>query len=161
MTNDCDDLADQIMMHAIYRGREGSAITSDAREDHEYIVAQEAAEAIWSAGWRKKPSREAVESHLEQMEFHWSQPWAGDVLDAVLALLDGHSRTGASMSEPLKVNKFGLPSEPGGYADKFGNPWVFDGVEWFVGLNDLPDEQNDPAGYPIPPMRRLVPEGGA
>jgi hypothetical protein len=58
------------------------------------LDAECAADVVWAAGWRKKPSREAVESHLEQMEFHWSEPWAGDVLDAILALLDGPTENG-------------------------------------------------------------------
>lgn len=47
------------------------------------------ADAVIAAGWRKVPSREDIEAHLEAEEFHWSQPWKGDVLDAILALMDG------------------------------------------------------------------------
>ena len=46
-------------------------------------------DAVIAAGWRKMPSKEQIEAHLEEMEFHWSQPWKGDVLDAILALMDG------------------------------------------------------------------------
>lgn len=47
------------------------------------------AATVLAAGWRKMPSAEQIEAHLEAEEFHWSQPWKGDVLDAILALMGG------------------------------------------------------------------------
>ena len=60
--------------------------------------AQYAAGALWSAGWRKKPSREAVKSVLAEMgvdtEADDNDVFHGVVADAILALLDGLTETG-------------------------------------------------------------------
>ena len=63
------------------------------------------AEVVWSAGWRKKPERDAMARAIFELQYHSTHWWdAGEPekndyrnrADAILALLDGPTETGGS-----------------------------------------------------------------
>lgn len=61
------------------------------------------AERLIEQRWRKIPSREQIVAHLAGLNFHWSEPWEGEVLDAILDLMG---------AEP-EVNDFKTTSREG------------------------------------------------
>ena len=64
--------------------------------DSEHFYADDAADAVIAAGWRKKPSREALVEAIENSDSWSVQHWSLTVAEAVLALMDGPTETGES-----------------------------------------------------------------
>lgn len=62
-----------------------------AGDPHDFVP-EYAADALWSAGWRKKPSREELRIAIDRYDSAASHDEG--LLDAVLALLDGPTETG-------------------------------------------------------------------
>ena len=86
---------------------------SDRSEYEGFPPADEIADALWSAGWRKKPSREDVAramwnlpvnvidweelrnlAALNDAEYKEARDYVLEQADAILALLDGPTETG-------------------------------------------------------------------
>lgn len=62
--------------------------------DHATANSSVAADVLWSAGWRKMPSREAVIEAMSNLGVDWLYDDASSAADEVLALLDGPTETG-------------------------------------------------------------------
>lgn len=86
--------------------REELAEAISDRSDYEgFPPADEIADALWSAGWRKKPEREAIARAIASGLDGWndfdaaSDDYKRELLegaDAVLALMDGPTEAGES-----------------------------------------------------------------
>lgn len=81
----------------------GVALANAYDDDAAVTVEEPVADALWAAGWRKKPSREAVARAVALGLDGWndydaaSEDYKRELLsgaDAILALMDGPTETG-------------------------------------------------------------------
>jgi hypothetical protein len=75
-----DELADDLMVHVYYDGREGSALTDAQRDDAGYTDCQRQADVLLAAGWRKTPSFSLpnvfTDDH-DKYTIHWEETGGG------------------------------------------------------------------------------------
>lgn len=88
--SDRDELAGEI----------GAALANAYDDDSVVTVEEPVADVLWSAGWRKKPSRGAMIATLAKEQLLDGYSWGsveklyGTQADAILALMDGPTETG-------------------------------------------------------------------